>query len=517
MERRLAAILAADMVGYSRLMEADEPGTLTRLKALLRDIIEPNVAEHHGRVVKTTGDGFLVEFPSVVEAVQCGIEVGRANALRNADVPSERRIEFRIGINLGDIMAEGDDIYGDGVNVATRLENMAEPGGMCISGIVFNQVKNKMVLPVEDLGYNRVKNITEPVCVYRVLARGAVPRPRLVRWLHWLKRHRSIAAAILAILLSLGVATSWLLHHREPSPPISPEAALGLPVVRVLPFQNLTADPALDVVGKGIAEDLRNLLWNFPDVKIASAQEASTALSDADQMQKSGAQFIVEGTVRKTGQMAVITAQLIETGSGTEVHSDRFEESIADPVALEDAIAKELSDRFGGMTGDMRKAYERIAWSKADPDLTQYDYYVRGHMHHHRFTKKEVAIARGIWEAGTPPFPENRTVPHQALDDLRFRPFQFRKQGPGGRHVADAQADDGGRRADNGTPVVSIRGMVFALGLCVCLLERTGLSGGVPRKRRQRSRCRSTNRLCSPMLEWPSRVVAATLTRPSTG
>src|SRR5262245_54932793 len=169
MERKLAAILAADVVGYSRLMAADEPGTLTRLKALLKDIFEPKIAEHHGRVVKTTRDGLLVEFPSVVEAVQCGVEVEKANALRNADIPGDRRIEFRIGINLGDVIADGGDIYGDGVNVAARLEGMAEPGGICVSGVFLNQVKNKVELQVENLGTQRVKNMVEPLSVYRVL------------------------------------------------------------------------------------------------------------------------------------------------------------------------------------------------------------------------------------------------------------------------------------------------------------------------------------------------------------
>ena len=174
-QRRLAAILAADVVGYSRLMEADEVGTLAQLKTLRKEVFDPKLADHNGRIVKTTGDGVLVEFASAVDAVQHAVEVQRVLAKRNEDVPSERRIELRIGINVGDIIVEGDDIYGDGVNIAARLEGLAEPGGICISGTVFDQVGKKLELPYDDIGPQAVKNISEPVQTYRVRIDGAAP------------------------------------------------------------------------------------------------------------------------------------------------------------------------------------------------------------------------------------------------------------------------------------------------------------------------------------------------------
>ena len=180
MERRLAAILVGDVVGYSHLMEVDEAGTLAALKAHREDVIHPKVAEHKGRVVKLMGDGALVEFPSVVEAVQCALEVQKELSTRNANVPQDRRIEFRIGVNLGDVIVEGDDIYGDGVNIAARLERLAEPGGICVSRTVFNHVKGKAELAFEDLGDREVKNVAEPVHVYRIVLYGQSQDPDIV-------------------------------------------------------------------------------------------------------------------------------------------------------------------------------------------------------------------------------------------------------------------------------------------------------------------------------------------------
>ena len=414
MERKLAAILAADVVGYSRLMEADEPGTLTRLKALLKDIFEPTIAEHHGRLVKTTGDGLLVEFPSVVEAVQCGVEVEKANALRNADVPDDRRIDFRMGINLGDVIADGGDIYGDGVNVAARLESMAEPGGICVSRMVVDNVKNKLALGFESLGEHQVKNIAEPLSVYRVLIdAGTAGVMRSKR--PW-ARHRSwVAIAALAVLIAAaGAGVSWYFLGRQtaepPSVAPSPEAAIGLPVILVLPFQNLTNDPAQDKLGVGITEDLRDLLWHFPEFQVVSGTSSVGAGSPANLANiahRFGARFVIEGTVREAGDNAVITAQLIDGTTDMHLWSTRIEQPIADPVTLEDAAAQKLLDSLGGMTGTMRKAYDRIAWSKPEADLTEYDYYVRGHSHHQRFEKKEAELARDIYLAGLKRYPNS--------------------------------------------------------------------------------------------------------------
>jgi adenylate cyclase len=403
MERKLAAIFAADIAGYSRLMGVDEEGTLGALRSH-REVVDGLVGVHRGRVFNSAGDSVVAEFPSAVEATLCAVEIQQEIARRNEPVAKDKRLEFRIGLNIGDVMAEGSNLFGDGVNVADRVQKLAEPGGICVAGNVHDQLRNKVSFTLEPMGEHQVKNIAAPVSVYRVLTNGAVARPRAVRWLRGLRRNRVIAAAMTVVFLVIGGVVGWHLYQqgRPPPMPVSPDAALGLPVVLVLPFENLTSDPAQEVVGKGIAEDLRNLLWNFPDVQVVSSTS-----SDTSQVPKSAAQFVIEGTVRKSGQTAVITAQLIDNSTGAELRSDRFEGSIADPVGFEDTIAKALADKFGGMTGDMRKAYERVAWSKADADLTQYDYYVRGHMHHHRFTKEEVAIARDIWKEGLRRFPDS--------------------------------------------------------------------------------------------------------------
>src|SRR5215469_1376829 len=232
-ERRLAAILAADVAGYSRLMGADEEGTLARLKALRRELADPKIKEHRGRIVKTTRDGLLIEFASVVDAVRCAVEVQREMAGRNADVPSDRRIEFRMGINLGDIIKEGRDIYGDGVNVAARLEALAEPGGICVSRMVRDNVRDKLDCIFEDLGEQQVKNIVRPVRVYRVLI-GETPGPS------------------------------------EPSTLTATQPSLALPdkpSIAVLPFQNMSGDPEQEYFADGMVEEiitaLSRIRWLF--------------------------------------------------------------------------------------------------------------------------------------------------------------------------------------------------------------------------------------------------------------
>jgi adenylate cyclase len=220
-ERRLAAILAADVAGYSRLMSADEEGTHAALTALRRDVSDPEIAEHRGRIVKTTGDGLLVEFASVVDAVRCAVALQRQMGLRNADVPAERRIEFRIGINLGDIIIEKDDIYGDGVNVSARLEALAEPGGICVSRVVRDQVRDKLDFGFEDLGEQQVKNIARPVRVYRVrVAEDALPK--------------------------------------------APLALPDKPSLAVLPFQNMTGDAEQDYFVDGIVEEITTAISRLP-------------------------------------------------------------------------------------------------------------------------------------------------------------------------------------------------------------------------------------------------------------
>jgi adenylate cyclase len=232
MERRLAAILAADVVGYTRLMEADESGTLAALKAHRKDIIDPKVADHKGRIVKLMGDGVLVEFPSVVEAVQCALEVQKELSARNTNVPEDRRIEFRIGVNLGDIIADDDDIYGDGVNIAARLEGLAEPGGICVSSTVFNHVNGKTDLEFEDLGNREIKNITNPVHVYRMVLDGKPRDPNTAGPRGNSFRQRWIVGVGIVAFLVVGGLVAWAVLESNQSSASKTGCTdhLGLPV-----------------------------------------------------------------------------------------------------------------------------------------------------------------------------------------------------------------------------------------------------------------------------------------------
>ena len=264
-QRRLAAIMAADVAGYSRLMGADEEGTLAALKQLRRDLADPKIKEHRGRIVKTTGDGLLVEFASVVDAVRCAVEVQREMAARSAGVPEDRRIQFRIGINLGDIIKDGRDIYGDGVNVAARLETLAEPGGICVNRVVRDQVRDKLGFAFEDAGERRVKNITRPLRVYHIRP-GQVPG-------------EAMSAA-------------------QPQLPLPDK-----PSVAVLPFTNMSGDPEQEFVSDGIAEDVITALSHYPSLFVIARNSTFTYKGQAVDVKQVGRElgvrYVLEGSVRR--------------------------------------------------------------------------------------------------------------------------------------------------------------------------------------------------------------------------
>jgi adenylate cyclase len=347
-ERRLAAILAADVVGYSRLMGLDEAGTLARLNALRRELIDPQVAEHKGRIVKTTGDGLLIEFPSVVEAVACAVAVQQGMAQRNAGTPEEERTEFRVGVNLGDIIIDDGDIFGDGVNVAARLEALAEPGGICVSRVVRDQVRDKLDFAFADMGEQQVKNIARPVRAHRIL---------------------------------LGDGPS--LAEKSAAAPATPAPALSdKPSMAVLPFQNMSGDPEQAYFADGIVEDiitgLSRMKWLFVIARNSSFTYKGRAVDVKQVGRELGVRYVLEGSLRKAGGRVRITAQLIETTTGTHVWAERYDGALDDIFELQDQITISV---VGAIEPSLRQAEIEHSKRKRPENLDAYDFYLRALPH----------------------------------------------------------------------------------------------------------------------------------------
>jgi adenylate cyclase len=336
--RRLSAILAADVAGYSRLMGADEVGTLAALTAHRRELIDPAVAEHAGRIVKTTGDGLLVEFASVVDAVQCAVEIQRGMAERNEAVPQDRRLAFRIGLNLGDVIVQDGELYGDGINVAARLEALAEPGGIYLSASAHEQVQDKIAaVRFEDLGEQRVKNIARPVRVYRVTLgpAGSVP------------------------------STAPTLPNR--------------PSIAVLPLDNLSADPEQEYFADGLTEDLITDLSKIAGLLVIARNSTFTykghSVNVAQVGRELGVRYVVEGSVRKAGNRVRITAQLIDAATGAHVWADRYDRDLTDIFAVQDEVTREIVGALRlRLTPDERR---RVA-ARGTDNLEAYDLFLRG-------------------------------------------------------------------------------------------------------------------------------------------
>ena len=355
--RRLAAIIAADVAGYSRLTQADEEGTLTRLRALRRDLFLPKIAAHRGRVVKTSGDGILIEFASVVDAVRLAIEVQRALAAQNVDVPPDRRIELRIGINLGDVVVEEDgDLMGDGVNVAARLEALAEPGGICISETVLNHVRDKVSFAVEDAGNQVLKNIARPIHVYRILVdpgqRRVVPRSQ-----------------------------GGLALPDKPS-------------IAVLPFQNMSGDPEQDYFADGIVEEiitaLSRIRWLFVIARNSSFTYKGRAVDVKQVGRELGVRYVLEGSVRKAGNRMRITGQLIDALSGAHLWADRFDGSMDEVFDLQDSVALSVA---GVIEPTLEVAEIHRSALRPTADLSAYDLYLRARAANQSWDKESVLRA----------------------------------------------------------------------------------------------------------------------------
>ena len=355
-QRRLAAILAADVVGYSRLMEADEAGTMTTLKTLRRELIAPRMATYGGRVIKLMGDGMLAEFSSVVDALACAIDVQEAVARRNLGIPEDRRITFRVGLNLGDVIVEGDDLYGDGVNIAARLEQLAEPGGIAISSTVREHVAGKLDARFADAGEQRVKNIARPVHVFRW-----APLPE--------------AAAALAAVSA-------------------PTAVESRPSIAVLPFTNLSSDPEQAHLADGIAEDVITLLSRVRWLMVIARNSTFTYKGRAVDVQRVaeelGIRYVLEGSVRTAGRRIRVTAQLIDALSRAHLWAERYDRELEDIFALQDEITEAI---VGALEPELGAAERERARRKPPTNLDAWSCYQRGLWHVYRFHREETVEA----------------------------------------------------------------------------------------------------------------------------
>jgi adenylate cyclase len=365
-ERRLAAILAADMVGYSRLMEADETGTLARLKTHRLELIDPAIAKNRGRLIKTAGDGMLVEFQSVADAVACAVEIQRRMARRNADVAAARQIQFRIGINLGDVISEDGDIFGDGVNVAARLQELAEPGGVCVSGAIRDQVGDRLGVAFDDRGEQSVKNLARTIRVFRVRIdddmTAAPPAPG--------EAARTSAGAV-----------------------------TDKPSIAVLPFVNMSGDPEQEFFADGLTEDIITALSRFRDLFVISRNSAFVYKGKAVKLQavarEFGVQYVVEGSVRKVGNRVRITVQLIDAESDRHVWAERYDRELEDIFAIQDEVTAAI---VATLPGRVEAASHDRATNKPTDSMAAYECVLAGKVLHHRSTPQDNAAAQRALE-----------------------------------------------------------------------------------------------------------------------
>jgi adenylate cyclase len=379
--RKIAAILVSDVVGYSRLAGADEDRTLARLRALRSDLIDPTISVHHGRIVKRTGDGSVIEFRSVVDAVRCALEVQHAMVERNAGVALEKRIEFRIGIHLGDVVEESDgDLMGDGVNIAARLEGIAAPGAICLSEDAYRQVSGRLDMAVTDLGQTELKNIERSIRVYSLQVgvpaqAKPVTEPKPPEKLPEPKRRSSFAslAAAIAALLLLAVAGGWyILNGRAPKP----AQAAHLSIV-VLPFANLSNDPSQDYFADGVTENLTTDLSRIRSSFVIARNTAFTFKGkglDAKEIGKElDVRYVLEGSVQRDGTRVRVNAQLIDAQSGAHLWADRFEEDASDLFKLQDRVVARLANSLGN---ELIKAEGEKGGRAQNPDAI--DLFMRG-------------------------------------------------------------------------------------------------------------------------------------------
>jgi len=362
-ERRLTAILAADVAGYSRLMGADEEGTLAALKTLRREVADPKIKEHRGRIVNTTGDGLLGEFASVVDAVRCAVEVQREMAARNTGVQPERRIDFRIGINLGDIIIDENDIFGDSVNIAARLEALAEPGGIYVSRVVRDQVRDKLAISFEDMGEQQVKNIARPVRAYRALIAERTDRPSTL------------------------------------SDRAAPRTLSDRPSIAVLPFNNVSGDPEQEYFVDGITEDIITALskwrWFLVIARNSTFAYKGKSVDLKEAGRDLGVRYVLEGSMRRAGQRVRISSQLIDIATGTHLWAERYDRDLTDIFAVQDDITSRV---VAAIEPALSRAESQRVIAKRPEHMGAWDYCQRGLWYVHKATRTDGTTAYGLFK-----------------------------------------------------------------------------------------------------------------------
>jgi adenylate cyclase len=410
--RKLAAILAADVAGYSKLASADEERTLARLRGLRSDLFDPAIAAHHGRVVKRTGDGAIIEFRSVVDAARCAIEVQNGMVERNAGLPPERRIEFRVGIHLGDVVEESDgDLMGDGVNIAARLEGITKPGAICLSEQAYWQVKSRLDLAVSDLGAIQLKNIAEPVRVYAIeVGKSAQAKPTKPAVRRRWPMFALLGAGIVALFAIAGSAWYFLGANRPATvtsnaPPARAEAA-HLSIV-ALPFTSLSGDPSQDYFADGITENLTTDLPRIPNSFVIARNTAFTFkgknIPIKEISKELGVRYVLEGSVQRDQNRVRVNAQLIDGETGAHLWADRFEESITDLFKLQDQVVARLANTLGY---ELVKAEAQRSTHSANPDAI--DLTMRGWAAMWQpLTKESITSARDYFERAIKTDPQN--------------------------------------------------------------------------------------------------------------
>src|SRR5215468_227719 len=356
-ERRLAAILAADVAGYSRLMGANEEGTLAQLKSIRTALVDPAIAAHRGNIVKTTGDGMLMEFASAVDAVRYAVEIQRSLAEQNTAVPQDQRIEFRIGVHVGDIIFDDDDIFGDGVNIAARLEGIAEPGGICLSDDAYRQIRGKVEIACDDMGQQFLKNIAEPMRAWRVRLTGQNPS---------------------AVLSRLAISQPQVLPPSD------------RPSIAVLPFQNMSGDPEQEYFADGMVDDIITALSRFKAPFVIARNSSFTYKARAVDVKQVGRElgvrYVLEGSVRKAANRVRVTGQLIDTATGAHLWADRFDGGLGDIFDLQDQVTESV---VGAIAPAVEKAEIERAKRKPTGSLDAYALYLRGLARLHQFGNRQ--------------------------------------------------------------------------------------------------------------------------------